>query len=639
MGLLIPPPLRYERFRRLFDVVDYLKSKKCEIKEASSGEIHTHCFFHGEEENKNGRLYIQTEDPDKYGVFHCFVCGASGGINRIRAHFGDEPLQLESDGVYNRIYECAVNYYHEALYSSDSNFEGYTYLTEERGFDDDTIERAKLGYADGKLGTFLLQEGFSPEEIQASGLQKKDGSDFFFKGMIIKPYMKYGHVQNIRGKVRGGKVFQIAGTQSMLYGLDSIRGESTVYVAEGAFDALMLQQMGFPTIGVPGVQTWKDEWSDLLEDAKRIYIVFDNDAAGNSGAEKLSQRLGPRCRIVEIPVKGYDVTDYVMKAGKTVDDFKFLFSKSKGGLLVSPLQMYEEWMHVEGNPNPNGLKFGIQGLDFAIPTGLLPAQVMTLISRSGTGKSVFAINMMYRMKTVKPDLKVLFLSLEMTRNEVFHRLHLVNSFYNPGVTPYETAMEWSDNLVFVDANRVTQDQLVDCIDQSVYEMSEDLDLCIVDYLGYYARSFVGDKREQVTESIMGLKEVAKMYKLPIFAPHQANRSGDLGGELTYDMAKDSSTVEETSDIMLSMWRPFQGEITKNYGEQSAHEGTIHQRILKSRNGTIGQAIDYCMSPLTLAMVPVQDPLYNRALREFTYRDAGDTWRQAVERHRTGSMDL
>lgn len=622
----------------MIDVEEYLVEKGCNVKPAGSGNIRTHCFFHQEEDHKAGRLYVQVEDPDRYGLFFCFVCGEKGGLNALRSHFGDPPVDTTISEATNLIYEKAAAYYHDGLFTADNNYTGYLYLDEERGLTDEMITQAKLGFADGNLKTYLFQEGFTADEMKDSGLVKMNGQDFFPKGSIVFPYKQDGRVVQLRYKEIGGAAKGLKNVETSLYGIDSINGENVVFVCEGEIDCLTLQQMGYSAVGVPGALQWKDSWTEALADAKRVYIMFDQDPAGRSGAEKIAGILGPKARIVNLPSEKMDVNKWYVKEGKRREDFDYLLVKAKGGLLVSPMQAFERWTEIEGNPDLQGLRFGIPALDNALNHGMLGAAVGTMIARTNSGKTIWTLNMLQRMRQVKPDIKILYFSLEQTRNEWFERAHRINNFYNPGASTFDTVNFWRDNLIMVDKNRVTRLQVEDCIEQAMFDLEKEIDLVVVDYLGYFARSFPGNAKEQTTDAIFAAKEMAKDYRTRFWLPHQANRTGDIGGELTFDMAKDAAAVEETSDLMLSLFRPAQASIGKDE-ESSQNEGDLFQRILKSRDGGVNTLARYIFAPLTLAIVPVDDPLIGRAMDEWAYKSAGDTWRQAVERHKTGTVEL
>jgi hypothetical protein len=134
---------------------------------------------------------------------------------------------------------------------------------------------------------------------------------------------------------------------------------------------------------------------------------------------------------------------------------------------------------------------------------------------------------------------------------------------------------------------------------------------------------------------MDLKALAKERQLVAIVPHQANRQGNFGQEFAADQAKSSGAVEETSDLMLALWAPDQQVGVDP--EDMRHE--LHMKILKSRDGGVNTKIIMQLAPLTLAIVPRSDALYERALRERQYAIAGDDWQRAVYRYRTGDESV
>ena len=366
------------------DIREYLESKGLQIKERGDSNVSTHCMFCDEDPSKAGRLYINVDEAgDKYGVFFCFLCNAKGNINTIREHYGDpkiklDPISLES----NPIFEVATRYYEERLLENPI---AYKYLNEERGLHDDTIRKARLGWADGGLCNHLIQKGFDPDDIKSTGLVNRFGEDFF-NNQITFPYLEYGIARSIRGKGIKKKTISLPGELPIPYGLDSVLGEKTVSVAEGEIDTLTLHQMGYPAIGLPGALTFKKGWEEYLEEAKRVYTILDQDKAGKAGAEKVATLIGPKVRVVELPKKGIDVNDWYMKYGKNADDFQYLMRQAKGGLLISVKEAYDRWTEIEGNPDLTGLKLNVPKLDDAMSFGLLPGQIMTMLARTNSGK-------------------------------------------------------------------------------------------------------------------------------------------------------------------------------------------------------------------------------------------------------------
>jgi replicative DNA helicase len=311
-------------------------------------------------------------------------------------------------------------------------------------------------------------------------------------------------------------------------------------------------------------------------------------------------------------------------------------SKAQGGLLISPAQAFDRWLEFEGNPDRIGLRFNIPVIDNEMTHGILPGAVILLGARTNAGKTIFSLNVMHRMRMLKPDLNILFMSLEQTRNEWFERAHRINNFYNPGATTLDTINYWKDNLYLVDENRISEAVLEMCIEQYTYESGRVPDLVVLDYLGYYGRSFPGEEYARMTSAIMGLKGIAKRQQLAFLVPHQGNRSNEMGSELRMDQGRGAGTVEETADIYLTLWNPDQREGVQT--KQDMNKELI-LKMGKSRDGGTNTLAVFQHAPLTLAIVPKDDALYERALRERQYWIAGYNWKDAVNAYITGDESV
>ena len=619
------------------DLIEYLQSKGIEVRSGGTSQIHTTCFFCDEDPSRPGRLYFNNDpDSDKWGLFKCFLCDTKGSVNTLRKHFGDPPLDDKPSYKVLHILNAATDYYVNQLLE---NPDAYTYLRIERGLSDQTIEKLRFGWADGGVLKHLMDKGFSPEEVKDTGLVNLHGFDFF-QSKITIPYIEWGNTTTIRGKELGGKYLSLPGSRAQLYGVDAVRGEETVVLTAGEFDCALLQQLGFAAVGVPGENIWKPEWTETLDEARRIYVVFDNDAAGRAGSEKVAKELGPRSRVVEMPKasagqKKIDVTEWVVNHNKTRESFEWLFSKAKGGLLVSVAEAFDRWLEVEGNPNRVGLRFNIEELDTELNHGLTPGQVVVLVGKTNSAKSLSTLNILHRMKLLNPGIRILLLSLEQTKNEWYERAHRIHNFYEPGASTIETVRFWEQNLYLVDKNRVTEAELEVAIDQYRYETRHSPDIVVVDYLGYYARSFHGEEYQRTSTAIMGLKAIAKEHECVFFVPHQANRQVGFAEQLRLDSMRGSGVVEETADMVLSIFSTDQSPGIDKADEKKE----IHMTILKSRDGGVNAKVVYQFAPLTLALVPRSDPLQERALLEKKMAWAGLTWQEAAEMHKTGNTSI
>lgn len=97
-----------------------------------------------------------------------------------------------------------------------------------------------------------------------------------------------------------------------------------LYITEGPTDCIRLFQEGVPCVShTLGSEGWNDKWNHLFDPFNIIYIIYDNDLAGFSGALKLSKKLGySRCRIYNFFdfEEKFDVIDF-FNSGNSADDF------------------------------------------------------------------------------------------------------------------------------------------------------------------------------------------------------------------------------------------------------------------------------------------------------------------------------
>jgi hypothetical protein len=611
------------------DIVAYLQSKGVQVKTAGPNDVHCACFFCGESIEKRGRLYISI-NSDPPGLFQCHLCGRKGGYLSLRKHFGDEPLrepeEVQSDRTF-QINAIAAQFYAEALGDRE---DVYRYLKNDRGLTVDTIIEHQLGWADGTLHLELKRQGFSQEEMIQSGLVRRDGRDCLINRCTIVYHIN-GNAVMVRGRAftedSDQKYITPQGQKSRLYNTDKVWQANTVIITEGEYDCLAAEQMGFAAVGVPGANSWQPSWSTYFDNAKRVYVLFDSDAAGQSGMEKVCDALGPKARGVTLPEGSNDLSEWMQHGGNR-EGLESLLLQSQRGMLKTPAQARDAWREVN---KASGLKLGFPSLDFAIRPGLLEAQIMMILAKTGTGKTMVLVNIFHNILDADPDAKILFLSLEQTEREWFERARMVYRFHNLDATDDDCVEFYQDRFYIVDENVVSLQQLRDCVDQFEIEVGKKPDLIAIDYLGYWARSFKGEPYQRLTDAVMALKAFAKERRVRMIVPHQVNRIAKFGEELSLDSGRDGGTAEETADFVLALWSP---DARKQDDEQT---GQVLAKILKSRHGhSGGAATNLRRAALSYALVPLDGSIQSRrAADEFIYDRNGDGWDAAIFRHRTG----
>jgi hypothetical protein len=654
------------------DVSGYLASKGLPLKRADAKNVHTACMFCSEDPAARGRLYINVDpDAEIAGLFFCHRCQEKGSLASLKRHYGDQVADDDLDHQTRlEIFGEAAAYYQSVLRAFGEVTE---YLTgPQRGLTPETIEARRLGYAPmafsldvatdittvtrpNLLYRHLIDSGFATKDILVTGLCHESQSRKIVDalgGMVTIPYEVAGNCVAIRGRTwpmnaqdfalwagaeytpPANKYKTCGGSSSRLFNTDACWDSDEIVITEGELDAIVLEQHGFRAVAAPGATAWQESWDDYLTNIKRVWLLYDRDAAGEKAALRLSERLGSKIRRVflsEVGVK-CDPTEWFARDGHSAAEFEELLAVGrKGALLVSVHEARAEYQAVQSQP---GLKFGWELFDIMLDPGLQPGQLMVVLAKTGSGKTIFVLNMMHRARLVpeQADLKILFVSLEQTRGEWWDRARRLHRFFDLDADEEDAARFWERNIMLVDRNRVTATELRQVLDDFAYQMGRLPDLMCLDYLGYWARSFKGEAYQRTSDAVMAIKGIAKEFLIPTIVPHQVSRIGIDGQEFGPEAARDSGVVEETADHLLTMWTP-DNTLGRDEEEKT---GQIHLRIGKSRHGGRGVLLDMQFAPVSLVMVPEGHPECAMARREIAWkREYRDNWDKVVYRHRTG----
>jgi len=173
---------------------------------------------------------------------------------------------------------------------------------EDRGFGKD-LEALPFGFCPSfsEVREYLEGQGFTPEELDASGLLK----DSRWEGRLVLPWRdRWGHTgtfvaRDLTGEAEAGqKYLYLSGaTKPDLYGLDvALRaGREDLVLVEGLLDVVSLQEKGFPTVaalGGNGSLLTAARWERLAElGVRAVTLALDSDEPGRSGLEAALDNL------------------------------------------------------------------------------------------------------------------------------------------------------------------------------------------------------------------------------------------------------------------------------------------------------------------------------------------------------------
>jgi hypothetical protein len=160
---------------------------------------------------------------------------------------------------------------------------------EGRGITEDTAVTARLGVVD--------------EPIHGD-------NESAFSRLTI-PYITRSGVVDLRyrcirghdcGEVGCAKYLGRPGSSLRIYGVeDLVSAGDTIAVTEGELDRLILRQLGYPSVGLPGAESWKRHWHRLFEDFERIVVFGDGDSAGRRFIKKFMDEFPQSTEGVQLP--------------------------------------------------------------------------------------------------------------------------------------------------------------------------------------------------------------------------------------------------------------------------------------------------------------------------------------------------
>tara|TARA_Y100000289_G_scaffold48124_1_gene48543 strand:- start:10643 stop:12355 length:1713 start_codon:yes stop_codon:yes gene_type:complete len=221
--------------------------------------------------------------------------------------------------------------------------------------------------------------------------------DSFNRAWITIPlFNENNEVVNIRFRsISGDKAFRVCPNQPLpLYGCNWIdKSKNTVIITEGELDVLAMQAYGYDNVvsGTAGATAnWKEEWIDQIESFKTFHIMYDDDSAGDKGADKLSKIIGLyRSFRVKLPTYN-DVSD-ALADGALADVVHTAISKASPFINVTLKSVNDYVDEIESliqNPsNLAGIPTGSAKMDQMI--GGIASGLWVVTGDSGHGKTTF----------------------------------------------------------------------------------------------------------------------------------------------------------------------------------------------------------------------------------------------------------
>jgi DNA primase len=94
-----------------------------------------------------------------------------------------------------------------------------------------------------------------------------------------------------------------------LFNLHRVKTADRVYVVESSFDAIRLDQVGFPAVATLGANVSNSQTELLQKYFNNIIVIADNDEAGGNMKDKIIEKLGSRVSVIQLNKEYKDIGD------------------------------------------------------------------------------------------------------------------------------------------------------------------------------------------------------------------------------------------------------------------------------------------------------------------------------------------
>ena len=116
----------------------------------------------------------------------------------------------------------------------------------------------------------------------------------------------------------------------ILFNLHRVKSSGTVYIVESSFDAIRLDQIGFPAVATLGANVSNSQIRLLEKYFTNVVLIADNDEAGSIMKDKLIEKLGSLITVIRLDKNYKDIGDM---EDEEIKKLEFEFDKSISSML------------------------------------------------------------------------------------------------------------------------------------------------------------------------------------------------------------------------------------------------------------------------------------------------------------------
>lgn len=250
----------------------------------------------------------------------------------------------------------------------------------------------------------------------------------------------------------------------------------------------------------------------------------------------------------------------------------------------------------------HGVPSGIRAIDEKIG-GWQKSDLIILAARPGMGKTSFVLSIA-RNAAIDYKIPVAFFSLEMSANQLVHRLFSIESGI-PSETISRGKLSENEWIVLMDKiSKLNSDKLIidDTPALSVFDLrakcrrlkhQHDIQLIIVDYLQLMQgesdkdkSKAKGNREQEISYISRSLKALAKDLNVPVIALSQLSREVEKRAGMKRPQLSDlreSGSIEQDADLVMFIFRPEYYKMD-DFEDGDPAKGLAEIMIQKNRHG-------------------------------------------------------
>jgi DNA primase len=252
------------------------------------------CPYHNNNRTPAGEVSKES------GLFFCFGCQTTKNLTELIMHttgrtYFEAVRYIKSKEVETDL-EAVVN---KALYAAP-DFVQYDELLTKR-LNKQALESPRaISYFEGRRITqesvIKFELGYSEKQDSVTiPMQSPDGMTIGFVARTIEGK----DFKNTPGLPKS----------KILFNLHRVKSSKVVYVVESSFDAIRLDQVGFPAVATLGANVSSSQTKLLEKYFNNVVLVADNDEAGSIMADRLTEKLGSLITVVRLDKQYKDIGD------------------------------------------------------------------------------------------------------------------------------------------------------------------------------------------------------------------------------------------------------------------------------------------------------------------------------------------